>query len=80
MEGDRVQIGHLGQDDPELPEKVLLVSVSFSVWQAGKLLFSSSYFFYISISLQTSQAEEEVFQMELGSGGETRGSESIFHR
>ncbi|XP_026552045.1 serine/threonine-protein kinase N1 isoform X1 [Pseudonaja textilis] len=51
LDGDRVQIGHLGQDDPELPGKVLL----------------------------TSQAGEEVFQMELGSGGETRGSESTFH-
>ncbi|XP_070595694.1 serine/threonine-protein kinase N1 isoform X1 [Erythrolamprus reginae] len=51
LDGDRVQIGHLGQDDAELPGKVLL----------------------------TSQAGEEVFQMELGSGGETRGLENTFH-
>ncbi|XP_058024644.1 serine/threonine-protein kinase N1 isoform X1 [Ahaetulla prasina] len=51
LDGDRVHIGHLGQDDAELPGKVLL----------------------------TSQAGEEVFHMELGSGVETRGSESIFH-
>ncbi|XP_063148597.1 serine/threonine-protein kinase N1 isoform X1 [Candoia aspera] len=51
LEGDRVQIERLGQDDTELPGKVLL----------------------------TSRAGEEIFQMELGSGSETRGSESTFH-
>uniref|UniRef100_A0A8C7DZ88 protein kinase C n=1 Tax=Naja naja TaxID=35670 RepID=A0A8C7DZ88_NAJNA len=37
LDGDRVQSGHLGQDDPELPGKVLLVSVSFSVCQHSHL-------------------------------------------
>ncbi|XP_061472604.1 serine/threonine-protein kinase N1 isoform X5 [Rhineura floridana] len=52
LDGDRIQIEHVGQDDSELSGKVLL----------------------------TSQVGEEIpFQVELGSGGEARGSDGIFH-
>ncbi|KAG8128851.1 putative Serine-threonine-protein [Naja naja] len=40
LDGDRVQSGHLGQDDPELPGKVLLVFLCF-------LSFSLTYISYL---------------------------------
>ncbi|XP_044309565.1 serine/threonine-protein kinase N1 isoform X1 [Varanus komodoensis] len=52
LEGDRVQIEQVDQDDNELPGKVLLSS------RAG---------------------EEVPFQVELGPGGEARGSDGSFH-
>ncbi|XP_054832004.1 serine/threonine-protein kinase N1-like isoform X2 [Eublepharis macularius] len=52
LEGDRLQVEQVDQDDNELPNKVLL----------------------------TPRVGDEIpFQVELGSGGEARGSDSTFH-